>query len=47
MKNLTTIAISLDTKKRLSCFGEFGQTYDDIIQKLIKKQVENFKILEN
>ena len=37
MTDNTTIQISLDTKKALEKRGKKGDTYDDIIQELLKK----------
>lgn len=37
MTDNTTIQISLDTKKGLEKRGKKGDTYDDIIQELLKK----------
>ena len=36
----TTIAVSRTTKKRLAVFGKFGESYDDIIQNLLRKIME-------
>lgn len=49
----TTIAVSLETKELLRQFGEKGESYNNIIRKLIKeadwKKLDNRwnKILEN
>jgi len=49
----TTIAVSLETKEILRQFGEKGESYNDIIKKLIKeagwKRLDKRwnKILEN
>jgi len=49
----TTIAVSLDTKEMLRILGEKGESYDDILKKLIQrsawKKLDSRwnKILEN
>jgi predicted CopG family antitoxin len=35
MMQTTTITITVETKKRLAQKGEFGQSYEDIIKKLL------------
>jgi len=37
MGKSTTIRIDAETKKALSKFGAFGESFDDIIQRLIKR----------
>ena len=39
MKDVTTISITKETKKKLGELGQFGQTFDDIVSDLIKKGV--------
>ena len=41
----TTISVSDETKEILRSFGEKGETYDEIIRKLIKRSA--WKELEN
>ena len=36
MTEMTSIAVSVKTKDQLSALGKKGQTYDDIIQELLK-----------
>lgn len=36
MVNLTTIQVDTETRDMLKSFGRKGETYNDIIQKLIK-----------
>ena len=35
--NSTTIAVSMETKEMLRHFGEKGESYDEIIRKLIEE----------
>jgi predicted CopG family antitoxin len=37
---ITTIQISKETREKLADIGKKGETYDDIIKKLIKKAKE-------
>jgi len=37
MKNITTIQISTETRDALKKYGKKGDTYDDIISRLIEK----------
>lgn len=34
---MTTISVSEETKKKLDDIGKKGQTYDEILQELLKK----------
>ena len=36
MTEMTSIAVSVNTKDQLLALGKKGQTYDDIIQELLK-----------
>ena len=40
MENITTIQISKQTREMLAEMGKKGDTYDDIIRKLIEKAKE-------
>lgn len=42
-ENITTIQISRDARNQLRQFGKMGETYDDVIRKLIKKAKESEK----
>ena len=35
-ENITTIQISKEVREQLREFGKMGETYDDVIKKLIK-----------
>jgi len=37
VRELTTIAISRDTKNRLAKLGTFGQSYEDIVKNLLER----------
>jgi len=37
-KDITTIQISFETKKKLEKMGKKGETFEDIILKLLKKK---------
>ena len=39
-ENTTTIQISKDARKELREFGKMGETYDDVIRRLVKKAKE-------
>jgi predicted CopG family antitoxin len=43
MRKSSTIRLSVETKKELNKFGAFGESYEDIIRRLIKrcKETEN------
>ena len=43
MTESTVIRIKLSTKKELDKLGKFGETYDDVIRRLIKKYKEDCK----
>lgn len=38
--NITTIQISTETREQLKELGKMGETYDDVIRKLIEKAKE-------
>jgi len=50
---ITTIQLELDVRKRLQSLGKKGETYNDIIKRLIKKAAyvdfieEQYAILDN
>ena len=39
-ENATTIQLSRETRDQLKQFGKMGETYDDVIRKLIRKAKE-------
>jgi len=40
-KDVTTIRVSTDLRNRLKELGKKGETYDEIIERLLKIAVEN------
>jgi predicted CopG family antitoxin len=38
MKKMTTIWISKETKEKLDKLGKFGESYNDILKRLLKKE---------
>jgi hypothetical protein len=36
-KEITTVTVTIDTKKKLDKFGNKGESYDNIINNLLKK----------
>jgi hypothetical protein len=49
MRNITTISLKKETKEIIRRMGEKGETYDDIIQRIFKKRLDEHwnKILES
>jgi len=43
MEESTHIRVKLSTKRELEKLGKFGETYDDVIRRLIKKYKEDCK----
>lgn len=39
--DITTIQVSKDTREELKALGNKGETYDTIIRKLLKNQIES------
>ena len=41
MTKITTISISTETHQKLQALGKMGQTFDDVISELLRKELEN------